>query len=108
LALIPGLELVPLAESDLCCGAAGSYNLVQPEMADRLAARKTANIRATEARCVVAGNAGCSLQIQAALCENGDDVWVAHPVDLLDLSYRGLQPPISADRPRIETHSTGA
>ncbi|HUG93753.1 MAG TPA: heterodisulfide reductase-related iron-sulfur binding cluster [Planctomycetaceae bacterium] len=93
LALVPGLELVPLAESDICCGAAGSYNLTEPEMSDRLSRRKLEHILATGADAVITGNAGCSLQIQAALRQAGRDVWVAHPMDVLDLSYRGLKPP---------------
>jgi glycolate oxidase iron-sulfur subunit len=93
LGLVPGLELVPLAESDICCGAAGSYNLTEPEMADRLARRKLENILATGAEAVIMGNAGCSLQIQAALRRAGHDLWVAHPMDVLDLSYRGVRPP---------------
>ena len=92
LSLIPGLELVPLPESDLCCGAAGSYNLTQPEMADRLGQRKVDNITRTGAQYVVAANAGCSLQIQAALRQNGQTAQVVHPIDLLDLSYRNAQP----------------
>ena len=87
LALVPGLELVPLAESEICCGAAGSYNLTEGEMADRLAARKLKNILATKADTVIMGNAGCSLQIQAALREANSSVWVAHPMEILDLSY---------------------
>jgi glycolate oxidase iron-sulfur subunit len=89
LSLIPGLELVPLAESEICCGAAGSYNLTEPEMSDRLAARKLANILATKPQAVITGNAGCSLQIQSALRRAGHNVPVLHPMDLLDLSYRG-------------------
>ncbi len=94
LGLIPGLELVPLAESNICCGAAGSYNLTEPEMADRLAERKLDHIKQTEAEIVIMGNAGCALQIQAALRDAGEPTLVAHPMDLLDLSYRGLQPAI--------------
>jgi glycolate oxidase iron-sulfur subunit len=96
LSLVPGLELAPLAEAEICCGAAGSYNLTEPEMSDRLAQRKVANILATKPQAVITGNAGCSLQIQAALRRAGANVWVAHPMDLLDLSYRGLKPPKSA------------
>jgi len=91
--LIPGLEIVPLAESEICCGAAGSYNLTEPEMSERLAQRKLANILATKPQVVITSNAGCSLQIQASLRKAGHKIWVAHPMDLLDLSYRGLQPP---------------
>ncbi|MDB5347694.1 MAG: lutA 1 [Schlesneria sp.] len=94
LALVPGLKLVPLAESEICCGAAGSYNLTEPEMADRLADRKLKNILATRAKALISGNAGCSLQIQAALRQAGAPIWVAHPMEILDLSYRGLKPPV--------------
>lgn len=84
LAGIPGLEVVPLDESEICCGAAGSYNLTEPEMADRLGKRKVANILKTGAQAVVCANAGCSLQIQAMLREAGrDDIEVLHPVELL-------------------------
>lgn len=91
--LIPGLEIVPLAESEICCGAAGSYNLTEPEMSERLAQRKLSNILSTKPQVVITSNAGCSLQIQASLRKAGHKIWVAHPMDLLDLSYRGLQPP---------------
>lgn len=87
LSLIPGLNVVPLPESEICCGAAGSYNLTEPEMADRLGNRKVDNILATGAQAVVTGNAGCSLQIQAMLRERGrGDIPVLHPVELLDRS----------------------
>lgn len=94
LSMVPGLELVPLVESEVCCGAAGSYNLTEPEMSDRLAERKLSHILDTGADAVVTGNAGCALQIQAALRHSGYHHWVAHPMDVLDLSYRNLQPPI--------------
>jgi glycolate oxidase iron-sulfur subunit len=94
LALVPGLEIVPLAESEICCGAAGSYNLTEPEMSDRLGQRKLQNILATKPQAVIMGNAGCSLQIQASLRKAGHKIWVAHPMDILDLSYRGLKPPV--------------
>ena len=89
LALIPGLELAALDESDLCCGAAGTYNLTQPEMADRLGRRKLAHIRATGASTVVTGNVGCILQIARQAKAEGDPIAVVHPVDLLDRAYRG-------------------
>jgi glycolate oxidase iron-sulfur subunit len=91
--MVPELELVPLAESEICCGAAGSYNLTEPEMSDKLAQRKLANLLATEAEAVITGNAGCSLQLQSVLRQEGRQLWVAHPMDVLDLSYRNLQPP---------------
>lgn len=92
LALIPGLELVPLAESEICCGAAGSYNLTQPDMAERLGERKVTNLLATGADAVFAGNVGCLLQIARYLRKQRPGVWVAHPVDALWASYTGQTP----------------
>lgn len=86
---IPGLKLVPVAEPELCCGAAGSYNLTQPEMADRLGKRRIEHLLAAEPDIIASGNAGCSLQLQAQLKQAGRDISVLHPVELLDLSYRG-------------------
>jgi glycolate oxidase iron-sulfur subunit len=92
LAQVPGLKLVPLAESDICCGAAGSYNLTEGEMADRLAARKISHIQESGANVVLSGNAGCTLQMQAALRDAGLDIPVVHPMEVLDWSYRGVMP----------------
>ncbi|HVC98949.1 MAG TPA: heterodisulfide reductase-related iron-sulfur binding cluster [Pirellulales bacterium] len=93
LAQIPGLDLRDLPETEICCGAAGTYNLTEPEMAGRLSRRKLANIVKTEAQIVLTANAGCLLQIGREARQQGHRMWVAHPMDLLDLSYRGLQPP---------------
>jgi glycolate oxidase iron-sulfur subunit len=87
---IPGLELVELPESDVCCGSAGSYNLTEPAMARRLLERKLDHIAATGASCVVAANPGCILQIRAGLACRGLDVRVVHPVELLDEAYGGV------------------
>ena len=86
---IPGLELIDLPETELCCGAAGSYNLMQPEMADRLAKRKLENIRKTGASVVITSNVGCLMQIIREARLQGEPITVRHPVDLLDLSYQG-------------------
>jgi glycolate oxidase iron-sulfur subunit len=91
LAQIPGLDLRELPETELCCGAAGTYNLTQPEMAGRLSRRKLANIVSTGARVVVTANAGCLLQIAREARQQGERLAVVHPMDLLDLSYRGEQ-----------------
>jgi len=88
---IPGLDLRELPETELCCGAAGTYNLTQPEMAGRLSRRKFENIKRTGARVVVTGNAGCLLQIAREARQQGERLAVVHPMDLLDLSYRGEQ-----------------
>ncbi|HWE40810.1 MAG TPA: heterodisulfide reductase-related iron-sulfur binding cluster [Isosphaeraceae bacterium] len=90
LKLIPGLELVPLDESELCCGAAGTYNLTQPEMSARLGRRKLDRIAATGAPVVATGNVGCILQIARQAKEQGKPIEVVHPVDLLDRAYRGV------------------
>ncbi|MGD9764775.1 MAG: glycolate oxidase subunit GlcF [Candidatus Binatia bacterium] len=87
LARVPGLELVELAESEVCCGSAGSYNLTEPEMARRLRERKIDRIAATGASCVAAANAGCALQIRAGLAARGLRVRVLHPIELLDEAY---------------------
>lgn len=92
---IPGLQLLEIAEPELCCGAAGSYNLTQPDMADRLGQRKVANLLNVRPDIIVSGNAGCSLQLQAVLKKSGRSVPVLHPMQLLDCSYRGVQPPVS-------------
>lgn len=80
---IPDLELVPLAESDRCCGSAGTYNLTEPEMAARLVARKLDCIEASGATIIAAANPGCLLQIRAGAIARGLDVRIEHPIDLL-------------------------
>jgi glycolate oxidase iron-sulfur subunit len=80
---IPGLRLVELGDSDLCCGSAGVYNILEPDMADRLLALKLARIAETGADVVAAANAGCLLQIARGGREAGRDLQVVHPVTLL-------------------------
>jgi glycolate oxidase iron-sulfur subunit len=92
LAQIPGLELHDLPESDLCCGAAGTYNLTQPEMSGRLSRRKMENIKKTGARVAITSNAGCALQIAREARAQGERIAVVHPMELLDWSYRGIKP----------------
>jgi len=88
---IPGLRLVELKESDFCCGSAGIYNLLHPELAQQFLDRKIERIKETGAQVVVSGNPGCSLQIEKGLKEQGLDVRVVHPVELLDWSIRGQE-----------------
>jgi glycolate oxidase iron-sulfur subunit len=87
LAKIPGLKLTTLPESDMCCGAAGTYNLTQPEMAARLARRKLDNIAATGAATCATGNVGCAMHIQSQADARGQKIRVVHPVELL---YRAV------------------
>jgi len=94
LQMVPGLELVPLAESDICCGAAGTYSISQPEMSERLGERKRRNIAQTGADAVLAANIGCLMQIGRVVRQAGMRLWVAHPIEVLDLSYRCERPPV--------------
>ncbi|NUO37093.1 MAG: 4Fe-4S dicluster domain-containing protein [Gemmatimonadaceae bacterium] len=87
LAAVPGLELVPLDGSEHCCGSAGIYNLIEPDVSDRVLAPKLANIAATRAPMVATGNPGCLMQIGAGLHRAGMTCRAVHPVDLLDASY---------------------
>jgi len=84
LSRVHGLELIEMADADVCCGSAGSYNLTQPEYADRLLARKVDAILATGARAVISANPGCMLQIEAGLRERGSTLPVLHVVEVLD------------------------
>ncbi len=88
LAKIPGLQIAPLTESMWCCGSAGIYNLIQPEMADKLLQRKLDHIAATGATVVATGNPGCLLQISNGLAARGAKIEVVHPVTLLAQAYR--------------------
>ncbi len=87
LAAIPGLELVPLHDSDQCCGSAGIYNLIEPDTSDAVLEPKLENIRATRAPWVATGNPGCLMQIGAGLIRAEINARSIHPVDLLDASY---------------------
>ena len=85
---IPNLRLVELPESTWCCGSAGIYNLIQPEMADQLLERKLKHIRSTGAEVVATGNPGCLLQIINGAKSEGLELRVVHPVTLLAEAYR--------------------
>jgi glycolate oxidase iron-sulfur subunit len=87
LSAIPQLDLVPLKDSDQCCGSAGIFNLVEPEVSDLVLAAKLANIAETGAQFVATGNPGCLMQIGAGLLRSGSRTRAIHPVDLLDASY---------------------
>jgi glycolate oxidase iron-sulfur subunit len=88
LAKIPGLDMAPLPESMWCCGSAGIYNLIQPEMAGKLQQRKIDHIASTGATIVATGNPGCLLQIQNGLRAQGKEIEAVHPISLLAKAYR--------------------
>jgi len=87
LAKIPGLHLIEMNESSVCCGSAGIYNLTEPEMAARLGKRKVENVEATGATIVATANPGCALQVAAGLRAAGYDASVKHVVEILDDAY---------------------
>jgi len=82
-----GFRVSEVAEGHLCCGSAGTYNMLQPEIARRLRDRKVANIEATGADIVAAGNIGCLMQIGSGMTKP-----VVHTVELLDWAYGGPKP----------------
>ena len=86
---IPGVEIVALAEADLCCGSAGIYNLVEPEAGRDLGDRKASRIEAAQADVVATANPGCTLQIAAAARRRGLAVAIRHPIEILDASIGG-------------------
>jgi glycolate oxidase iron-sulfur subunit len=89
LAAVPGIHLQVLPGSDRCCGSAGIYSVLRPRMARAVLEGKIASFAAARPRpdLVVTGNPGCLMQIGAGLRAAGLPIDVAHPVELLDLSY---------------------
>jgi len=80
---IPKLKWVPLPDAEYCCGAAGIYNLTQPEMAAKILARKIEAIAGTKAELVTTGNPGCLMQIRNGCKAAGLTCEVLHPMELL-------------------------
>jgi glycolate oxidase iron-sulfur subunit len=89
LAAIPGLRLVELPDAGTCCGSAGVYNLLQPEAARELAARKADSVLSSGADLVISANPGCTLQICAELSQRGKSIATAHTAEILDASISG-------------------
>jgi glycolate oxidase iron-sulfur subunit len=85
---IPNLTLTELPESMWCCGSAGIYNIIQPEMANQLLDRKLKHIKSTQAPIVATGNPGCLLQIVNGAKKEGLPLRVVHPITLLAEAYR--------------------
>jgi glycolate oxidase iron-sulfur subunit len=86
---VPGLTLVEMKESSLCCGSAGIYNLIRREMADQLGDRKAQHAMATGAVDVITANPGCAMQLRTSLGRNGSEARVKHIVEILDEAYGG-------------------
>ncbi|NIP37659.1 MAG: 4Fe-4S dicluster domain-containing protein [Candidatus Dadabacteria bacterium] len=85
---IPGINFTELNESDMCCGSAGIYNLVQPDMSEKLLNRKVLNIKEIKPDVLVASNPGCLLQITSGLKKEGVKIETAHPIELIDQAIK--------------------
>ena len=83
---IPGLALVSHDDPGACCGAAGIYNITQPEMSQAVLARKLASLKAADPDVIATGNPGCLMQIRSGVAKEGMRAEVLHPVELLDVA----------------------
>jgi glycolate oxidase iron-sulfur subunit len=80
---VPGLELLAVPNSDRCCGSAGIYNLVRPDMSDELLEKKLDELLSVHPERIATGNPGCILQIRHGLARRGLSIPVQHPVEIL-------------------------
>jgi glycolate oxidase iron-sulfur subunit len=85
---IPDLQLVEIPEGDPCCGSAGVYNLLQPESADQVGARKVDDLLEARPELLASANPGCTLQMGKILRQRGRAIPAAHPIEILDASLR--------------------
>jgi glycolate oxidase iron-sulfur subunit len=88
---IPNVKLKEPIDAALCCGSAGVYNMLQPEVADELGRQKVDNLLNTGAKLIASPNPGCSLQIKKHLNLKGKDIPLMHPMELLDYAIRGIK-----------------
>lgn len=88
---IPGVKLREPIDAALCCGSAGVYNMLQPEVAEELGQQKVTNLLNTGARLIASANPGCSLQINKHLQIQGKEIPLMHPIELLDYAIRGVK-----------------
>ncbi len=88
---IPQVKLVEPVDAALCCGSAGVYNMLQPEVAEELGNQKVQNLLNTGADLIASANPGCTLQINKHLELQGKKINVIHPIELLDFSIRGIK-----------------
>ena len=86
---IPGVQLTEMHRSDHCCGSAGIYNMVQPEMSSRLLAGKIGDIEKTGSDYLAVANPGCMIQIRKGLADSACGTKVVHPVEILRWSLKG-------------------
>ncbi|MEO0840915.1 MAG: (Fe-S)-binding protein, partial [Cyanobacteria bacterium J06643_5] len=88
---IPSIQLREPLDAALCCGSAGVYNMLQPEVAEELGEQKARNLVNTGASMIASPNPGCSLQISKHLEKQGKQIKVMHPMELLDFAIRGVK-----------------
>lgn len=86
---IPNVQVREPMDAALCCGSAGVYNMLQPEVAEELGQMKAQNLVNTGAKLIASSNPGCSLQILKHLRQQGQELPLKHPMELLDMSIRG-------------------
>jgi glycolate oxidase iron-sulfur subunit len=100
LSAIPDLAFVPLTGSDVCCGGAGIYNLVEPALSTRVLDEKLTHVAASGAQLLATGNPGCHMQLSAGAQLKGLRLRVCHPVELLDQSYAraGFYQAVTSDK----------
>ena len=84
---VPDIRFVPLVGSEVCCGGAGVYNLLETELSSRVLDEKLNHVEETKAEVIATGNPGCHMQIGAGLLLRAKRMRVCHPVELLDESY---------------------
>ena len=89
---IPDLTVVDIADGEICCGSAGTYNLVRTEAAEELGRRKVTEILRAGPEVIVTANPGCALQIKRHLPSGPGPIPVLHPIELIDASIRGVRP----------------
>ena len=90
-----GFEVLEPAESHLCCGSAGTYNILQPDIANKLRDRKTDNLERIEPDIIASGNIGCMTQLRKATT-----IPIVHTVEILDWATGGPKPTLIPDQPK--------
>ena len=84
---LPGVEFVEMPHADICCGSAGIYNAVEPEMSRRILDEKMADLLSVEPELVVTANPGCQMQLQAGMRQQGRRIPVKHLAELMVEAY---------------------
>jgi glycolate oxidase iron-sulfur subunit len=105
---VEGIEVLDVPSGDVCCGAAGLYNVLEPEMSSELRRRKTDALASTGADVVASANTGCTMQITAGLREIGSTMWVLHPIQILDRAYAAASPEAAPATPGEPSHIPSA